>query len=582
MEITEDVMTTTSKLFGRCAGEFLTNAVGSLLAGVNIVLSAIDIAKTTDPLQKTMDSLMIISSGLQLLAIGASWIVGAGLAAEGAVAVLEMVAACSGPLAIVFAVAGLIVMIVMMFLHKDPPNPVQDFLDKHAAPEGLKMPYETDIDFFNVVPPDSSSNSLNGIAFGSGQTYLKLGAEDASTSHQFGIESSADITYYPDTCWSVTTNYLGNTSIFTYALDSKNNRVTICLGKSTDGKLQAVPPPAKVTTDSSGNSVPVDPKVYAEELARQQWKCTCTSKATPTSRDVDGKTENFTKSANFEISQGDQWLITTQSGSSWNIGLGDKNAGSSTWTLDLLTMGPAPFQYVQPDWQLTTANRDESDAPNFSGPTSTPLQWSISPTLPSFLQLAESAKDGGTISQVKGTAPTVMKGIIYTVTATMTIVGQTYSQKAQVTITVSDPNVPPSSNSESGVATAPDGEKASLFSAFSAPDAAHAEPPQASQLNLSEINQDFDKFMDDAPKFFKWNPTAAVELSQHYTAAVAISRMQVSLQGSWRGGDYESLFFPSPSSGPSVQAGDPCDYHSAANAYVAVAIGNGDGYAKVR
>lgn len=209
MEITGDAVSGSMKIFGRSAGEFLTNVVGCLLAAIDLVLTALDLAGASDPLQIAMDSLMIVSTSLQLLTIGANWLVSAGsFLAEGAVVVLESVAAFAGPFAIVFAVAGLIVMIVMMTLKKDPPNPIQDFIDKHAKNLGLKMDHETDIDYFNVVPPDSSASSLNGISFstGSGSIYLALGEQSKESSDRFVVDVSRKLTYGPDTCWCITTN----------------------------------------------------------------------------------------------------------------------------------------------------------------------------------------------------------------------------------------------------------------------------------------------------------------------------------------------------------------------------------------
>jgi hypothetical protein len=249
MKVTGNEITIGMKIFGRSAGEFLTNCVGAVLAGLNIALSIIDVVKTSDPLQQAMDSMMIVSSGLQLLAIGASWLVSAELVTNvAAVGVLQMVAAVSGPFAIVFAVVGLAIMIAMMSL-SHPDDPIQDFIDQHAAPAGLKMQHDTAIDYFNVVPADSSATSLNGISFEASANnltgFVQLGTEDPDNPDDFSVQNSNAITYLPDTCWSVSTDSTGITTIFTYAFDAQGNQTTLCLAETADGSVKAIPPPPK-------------------------------------------------------------------------------------------------------------------------------------------------------------------------------------------------------------------------------------------------------------------------------------------------------------------------------------------------
>ncbi|KXG47507.1 uncharacterized protein PGRI_013770 [Penicillium griseofulvum] len=593
MQITEDAITVPMKIFGRSAGEFLTNAVGTILAGVNVVLSIIDAVKSNDPVQKSMDSMMIISSGLQILATAAGWLVSAEIVTgEAAVTICDSVAACAGPAAIIFAAIGLVIMIVMMFLHKDPPNPVQDFVDN--LPAGLKMEYDTDIDYFNIVPPDSSSTSLNGVSFEhlsldwGHNPCLQLGSENASIPDQFAIQAASAVTYLPDTCWSICTDYQGNTRVFTYALDAKQNNVTVCLTQASDGSLLAAPPPAMTTVDGSGNTVPVDPTLYAKELATQQWSFTCQSTPTTVNRSINGKDVPYTVSAEFEISQGGQYLYADESYQTGNTTIGLRSI-PDTWILTLRPEGPSPFTYVQPNWTLTTQSTDESNYVLFSGPTSLPLEWAVTPALPAFLQLGESTTDGGTISQVSGISPTVMSATTYTVTASITIIEKIYQQTSTFSITVTDQITPPSTP----VPKATQGRSITISDGVPGNESTHPPPStamgpvagQAAQRAPAKENSDgietaYERMMANAPPFFKWYQTPAVPLSQHYTASAAISKMQNSLTGWWRGGNFESLYFTNPSAGPSIQPGDPCDYHDAANAYVAQAISNGDGYAK--
>ncbi|KAH7108700.1 hypothetical protein B0J11DRAFT_449534, partial [Dendryphion nanum] len=388
MAMESEEVTMTMKIFGRSAGGFLANTVAAVLAGVNLVLSAIDIHNTSDDTQRLMDEMMIISSSFQLIAIAAGWL-GAGIA------MFETIAACAGPLAIVFAIAGLIVMIVMIAMAK-PPNPVQDFLDKQGSTAGLKIDGgKTAIDYFNIVPSDANHTSLNGIDFAARlynipasklldpiSGYLCMGEETRISPNAHMVTSSPKVTYMPDTCWCVNTDFQGNTMIFTQVLDSNASLVSLCLAELADGTLGALPPPSK------------------------------------------SKDETFPTTATFFITRGDKRLY--MGGHDGRVPtLGEPPVtGFSAWTLTVDPMGPSFFNYVQPNWILTTNSRDESDFVNFRGPTSTPLTWSISPPLPAFLTLVGEGINEGSINQKQGIAPQTMNKQTYTVTASISILNQ--------------------------------------------------------------------------------------------------------------------------------------------------------------
>ncbi|KAK6341139.1 hypothetical protein TWF696_008226 [Orbilia brochopaga] len=453
-------LTVWTKMFGRNAGEFLANCVGAVLAGVCLVLSATDVANATDPLQKAMDSMMIISSSLQLLAIAASWIVSAGfVTAEATVAIVTTVASWLGPAALAFAVIGIIIMIVWQCLHKDPPNPVQDFIDKHAAPAGLKMPYQTEIDYMNAVPEDPNSISLNGIDFGarinSGSPtvgFLQLGPSGSVTPPTWTLGTSTDVTYLPDTCWSVKTDSAGISRVSTYITTEQQLLQTIYLTVLDDGMVGFAPPPAKETTDSSGKVTPVDPQVYGQQLKQQQWSIVCQAEGTKITRMLNGKSQTFTKSAYFSIRNGTNqlYLQTTETGG-YQIVLGIPPQGFfgtplvgtyPGWQLSMDSIGPPPLSYSKNPWTLSTTQTDESNTPMFNGPTSSPITWSITPALPSWLQLVGSGDNQGVVMQVAGVQAPVTPATEYTVTASIVIAGKRMSQSTAFTVSVIAPPAP--------------------------------------------------------------------------------------------------------------------------------------------
>ncbi|KAJ4362083.1 hypothetical protein N0V83_011025 [Neocucurbitaria cava] len=631
MEITGDEVSLGMKIFGRSAGEFLTNSVGAILAGVNIVMSAIDLAKTTDPLQKTMDSLFIVSSGLQLLAIGANWIVTAAIVTdELAVSILSTVAAVAGPLAIAFAVAGLVIMIVMACLEKDPPNPVQDFVDKHVAPAGLKLDYGTAIDYFNVVPSDATATSLNGISFQAqafsslSAAVLQLGAQLDPQVVEYGINPGSAISYLPDTCWNIKTDSNGITTIWTYFMDPVKGQQPLCLTETTDGQLHALPPPSKTTKDANGNDVPVDATVYAQQLSMQQWTFKTLAEATTTTRTDGTNTTTFVTSAKFSALRGSKFLtLKIQTDGTTVIVLDTVDNSKSTlqypqgdplrataWTLTLQSMSPSSFAYIQQSWQLNTNQKDEQNAVMFTGSTSGPLSWEITPALPSFLQLSSS---DGTIKQAPGVAPTVMQATVYTVTASIVIIGKGYSKATTVTITVSDATTTTPSDESillsldqdatfaSGVAPENGAVRSRFAASNQTPSTIAMQIPSGGAAidaastedvpDFAQLQHNFNAFQKKAPSFFGWQQPGAVALNQHYTANAAIARMQNSVGGSWEKVmglfntdhvSFESIYFPSPMANPPSGTNDPLDYGGAAQAFVAQCIYNGDGYAQAQ
>ncbi|KAF3316353.1 hypothetical protein TWF173_002202 [Orbilia oligospora] len=245
MSIKGERLTIWNKIFGRTVGEFLANVVRVILAGICLVLSAMGATKSTDPLQKAIDTMMVISS----------WLLSVGFFAEESVAIAATVGSCLGAAAAVFAVVGLIIMIIMFALHRNPPNPVDKFIDTYASPAGLKMPYKTEIDYLDQVPADKNTISLMGVDFGgrasSGSTTvaeLQLGRPIRT-----GLTGSKH---------SVKTDSTGITRVFTSILTATELLEYVYLAVLDDGSVGFAPPPAKYTIDSTGKEVPVEPTTY--------------------------------------------------------------------------------------------------------------------------------------------------------------------------------------------------------------------------------------------------------------------------------------------------------------------------------
>lgn len=573
-----DRMTAGMRLFGRSAGEFITNCVGSVLAGVNLVLSAIDAEKSSDPLQKSLDSMLVLASSFQLLAIGATWLVSAAfVTAGGGVALCGMIASVSGPVAVVFAVIGLAIMMVMMFQNKTPPNPVQDFVNDQASKAGLTLSNGTAIDYLNIVPDDKANLSLLGIDFcamdaSNNQVgWLQLEAEMASSPGTYTVGHAAAVTFGPDTCWCVQTDAYGASNIFTYALNSEGNRGVVCLAELPDGSVGAVAPPSKLTKDSNGNVVPTDPSVYQAELDKQTWSFACQSAGGTTTRLIGGIPVTYQAAATFSITRGDKYLLFEKEKNVWIPKLGQPGF---TWNLTLDSIGPSNFSYIQAPWNLIQTDRDERNPVMFSMPTSTPLNWSISPALPASLTIGSD----GTITQTPNITPVVMADTTFTVTASVTLVGEKLSKSTTVTISIAENTL-----------TTPSMLSNTLIDEEPGLCLGEIPPLPVSQPSAGHVDEAIGAGRDDvatpnvpAPPFFKWLQPAPMAYADHYTGQVAIALLKNSVTGEWGNdpgmigehGTFQALYFPHPPGNPGHNSNDPCDYGSAVSAFIAQAINN--------
>jgi hypothetical protein len=216
----------------------------------------------------------------------------------------------------------------------------------------------------------------------------------------------------------------------------------------------------------------------------------------------------------------------------------------------------------------------------FTGTTSLPLSWSVTPALPSFLQFADPAVDEDSIEQVPGVAATLLSPTIYTVTASIIILGRGFTRTSDVTISVISATPSPSSTTMIEVSEK-DGvgfssEISQPWSSGAIPresasngnNSANKQPSQVhstgsnpmvdakvgnigtSDSVAKDVTDDYQKPMESAPPFFKWQQDQSLVMDQHYTANAATLKMQHALVGSWwdEGGNqaFEDLFFSEP------------------------------------
>ena len=147
--------------FGRNLDEFLATRVAAIFAVVNIVLSAIQLAKSDTPLEKAMNALFLASGVLELISAVGGWTLS--LVAVESEATLATVFGLAAALGVAAAIAGCIILIVMIATHKDPPTPLENFVSHQAADAGYRMKEGVDIDYFQVTKVNGEADTI-GIA----------------------------------------------------------------------------------------------------------------------------------------------------------------------------------------------------------------------------------------------------------------------------------------------------------------------------------------------------------------------------------------------------------------------------------
>ncbi|HVR97872.1 MAG TPA: hypothetical protein VMW27_14735 [Thermoanaerobaculia bacterium] len=406
---------TFSKMFGRNLGELTAQVFGAALAIVTIVLCAIELANTTDPLNLWMNSLMIASAGLQLIAIVGGWaMAGFGVASAGMAAILSV----CGALAIAAAIAGIVIMIILMTRSQDPPDPIRDFANGRAAAAGLQMPHQIEVDYFDIVPAKDGV-SYDGVAFQAGGKYLKLALNKAGLG---------TLTHEPDTLFFIDTDGDGSSAIFTRLVEG-DRTVTVFLTADSSGNITAAKAPTPPTPDDKGVLSPEAVRTYEQQVKQQRWKCRCAGQV---SQYQDKEGDRHLMSAAFTVeSAGHPGKYLTPSGDGLKL-----QTSADQWKLSMEQIGPGKLAYYPNPYVVSVETRDSSAIPSFSNCGSAPRTWTVAPALPSEFELVKDGPDEGKIRQKAGVPPKAAAEQTFNVTVSNVIQGHTYSSQAQIKLEV--------------------------------------------------------------------------------------------------------------------------------------------------
>ena len=389
-----------TRIMGNSLDEFMATRFAAAMAIVGIVLSAIGLADSSTPLEKAMNSMFLVSGILDLAAAAAEWAIAAGIEEIGGLAIAS-ISSLAGPLAIVAAVIGVIIMLVIMFTAKKPPNPVDEFVDRaDVKSAGFYMEYEASIEYFQVISDNDHKPRDIGVAFKPKTlaVYLVVNSD--------GSLSCGPLSHGYDTVLSISTDYQGQSYILTQIWRKRDG---------SDGFIRDV---VALTLNDNGQLSMAGPISDDKQKNKQLWIATCVG-------DVTYESTNHLKSASFTIenvhSKGKYLSVSSTAVT--------VATSATTWTLSMEPMKPAHLIFH--NINLYTLDKDRVFYPDLGQVGSISNQhWSVTPSLPDFMMFDNTK---GTVSQRKGQAPPVYSSHSFTIQVT----NDYGSANAEFTIAVS-------------------------------------------------------------------------------------------------------------------------------------------------
>ena len=370
--VTERSMSKMERAFGKNLNEFVATRLAAVFATINIVLSAIQLSNSDTGIEKAMNSMFLISGILEMVSIVGTWAISAASIAAGST--LATVFGVASALGVIAAVVGTIIMVVILATHKDPPTPLENFVNDQAAKAGYKMDKGVDIDYFQPSSIDDQINAL-GIAISETSGYDKC--IRALPDHTLDLST---LSYGSDTVWEIDTDQFGYAKFATTIYPKETTSVSILL-KLKNGKLIG------------------EGSVAEEDENSYKWVCGITGEPvyTTTSQEIGGNnvTQKFLQSATFTIKN----FASSKKGIDdyLNIVNGKLvvNENPTEWVLSMQGMKPSHLTYQ--DFILNSYYKTAASYPKLDQPGSDyGKKWSITPALPDFLEFDTQT---GTISQ---------------------------------------------------------------------------------------------------------------------------------------------------------------------------------------
>ena len=360
----------TKAIFGKNIKEFWATRVTAVLSILNILLiSYVFATATLNEIEIAENSMFMMAACIDLVASIGMWALG-----EGAVGTLATVFGAMGPVSIALALIGVILMILDITKHHE--GPVEKFARNQASDAGFYMPYEYDIDYFQVYKIKGESQRLRIAMCIPGEWLcLYIGQDGALFMSNFDYSGRSGFFLKTDSDGYVTISAL---------IDDASPPVAYQLVMNPDGRISA--------SQTSNNSY----HLWVAEMLDD-----------PTLDNGNLQSALFSLySVGYLKERGVKNYFSAD-----NHIHGNPNAYGWQITMENL----APGKLSMGDLLLYTFHYDQAMHPYMLETGSQPLTWSLNATIPNFMKFNTST---GTLSQVTGMPPLVTNTIPYQITVT--------------------------------------------------------------------------------------------------------------------------------------------------------------------
>jgi hypothetical protein len=369
------------KIFGRKLNKFLSARFGGIMAIAGIIFNSIRISKSTSSIEIAMNSLSTAASVLDIVSFSIDWVI-TGVTAETVtiagttvgIGALSTVSSIASGLSIAASIVGFIIMIVMFFQTKDPPDPVIKFCNSQEVKNaGLYMLHGATVEYFKVQVDGNHETKQIGITMTTdGSNYMHVNVDGTITF------SAIDHSY--STVFVINSDDVGNASLFTKQISHDHDQV-LHLTVNDDDTVKMI---AKY---SNKNDQP-----------KQFWDISCTGNTVYINN-------HQLESATFTIYNKHKRVYLRKDGTNISVG-----ANPQEWTIKL--------EYMKPDHLkmnnivINTVQRGTVHHNYLGQPGSTSgRRFTIRPNLPDWLEFDNKI---GTVSQKGHVAPPVTSPVTYT------------------------------------------------------------------------------------------------------------------------------------------------------------------------
>jgi hypothetical protein len=241
-------------------------------------------------------------------------------------------------------------------------------------------------------------------------------------------------TTLPDCIWQAVTDGSGLSKIATVVQpDTTKPAVVVWLSLMSDNTVSFQPPMPRPKLKSSTPRA-ATPMTDAPTVLTQTWLSAPQGNAKLTSSGGFLASLKLTfqpvlpdTKGNYTRAQAKGWLVQTEKGAGYDP------AAGSTFTLNMSGMSPNYMRMIDLIFELDSKPLDtQAFAPSFGVSPSTPITFTLTGTLPTFLTFSTQT---GTF-RPNGAKAAVASQATYSVTAKNTVLGQEKSEVAEFKITV--------------------------------------------------------------------------------------------------------------------------------------------------